>query len=161
MKRLLAIDQSSRTTGYAIFENGILQKYDKFTFEDADVITRLLKIENKINEIIDNENITNIAIEEIQLQANNNNVATYKVLAFVMATILLICKRKNIPYEIIASSTWKSVCGIKGRARAEQKKNAQIFVQEEFGIKAIQDIVDAICLGYSISKEDRNKIEWK
>jgi hypothetical protein len=37
--------------------------------------------------------------------------------------------------------------GIRGRARAEQKRNAQQFVLNTYNIKAIQDICDAICIG--------------
>jgi len=159
--RLLALDQSSKLTGYAIFQNGELDKYDYFGFDGTDVPSRLIKIRDKINQIIEEENITRVAIEEIQLQYNNsNNVVTYKTLAFVMAVILVLCKERKIPCEIIPSVTWKSACGIKGRARAEQKKNAKAFVLEKFGLDLPQDTVDAICLGYSVSKKDKNKIEW-
>ena len=53
---------------------------------------------------------------------------------------------------IIASSSWKSTLGIKGRARAEQKKNAQIYINTIYGIKATQDECDAICIGTHYTK---------
>jgi hypothetical protein len=40
--------------------------------------------------------------------------------------------------------------GIKGRARAEQKCNAQQFVLDTYNVKAIQDTCDAICIGTHI-----------
>lgn len=35
----------------------------------------------------------------------------------------------KIPHTVVHATTWRSVVGIKGRARAEQKKNAQLFVE--------------------------------
>ena len=43
--------------------------------------------------------------------------------------------------------------GIKGKKRAEQKANAQIFVNTTFNIVATEDESDAICIGkYMIDK---------
>lgn len=159
-KRLLALDQSSKVTGWAIYNNGLLEKYGKFSFTDTDMITRVVKLRKAVKELIEEENITHVVLEEIQLQSNINNVVTFKVLATVQSAILILCNENAIPYEVVASSTWKSVCGVKGRARTDQKKDAQRFVLEEFGIKAIQDIVDAICIGYSVSKNDKNELNW-
>lgn len=158
--RLLALDQSSKVTGWAIFNNGVLEKHGKFSFTDLDMITRIIKLKNSVDKLIKDENITNVALEEIQMQKNTNNVVTFKVLAQVQAAILILCNENAIPYEVVASSTWKSTCGVKGKARLEQKQNAQKFVLEEFGVKAIQDTVDAICIGYSVSESDRGKIEF-
>ena len=73
--RILALDQASITTGFAIFENGKLVDYGKFTFEDSDVAVRLVKIRNKVIDLIDKNNIDKVVFEEIQLQNNVvNNV---------------------------------------------------------------------------------------
>jgi hypothetical protein len=37
--------------------------------------------------------------------------------------------------------------GIKGRARVDQKRNAQLWVNNTYNIKATQDECDAICIG--------------
>lgn len=63
----------------------------------------------------------------------------------------------KLPYEVIASSSWKSTLSIKGRARAEQKKNAQIYVNTIYGIKATQDECDAICIGTHYTKLPSNE----
>lgn len=159
-KILLALDQSSKVTGWSIWEDGLLKKHGKFSYDDADTITRIVKLRNAITRLIEDEQVTDVALEEIQMQGNVNNVVTFKVLAQVQAAILILCNERAIPYKVVASSTWKSVCGVKGKARPEQKRDAQRFVQEEFGIKPIQDIVDSICIGYTVSKEDRGRINW-
>jgi hypothetical protein len=48
MSNLLALDQSSRTTGYAIYVDGKLNNYGKFTLEDEDIGLRLVKFRDKI-----------------------------------------------------------------------------------------------------------------
>ena len=60
----------------------------------------------------------------------------------------------EIPNHAVLSSVWKSVVGIKGRARAEQKRNAQQHVTDTYGIKATQDECDAICIGAHIAKKN-------
>ena len=66
-------------------------------------------------------------------------------------------EKDKIDYEIVSSNTWKSTLGIKGRARAEQKRNAQQYVLDTYGVKAIQDTCDAICIGaHIIQKEGFN-----
>jgi hypothetical protein len=52
-RRILVLDQSSRTSGYAIFINGILKDFNHFTFEDDDIGIRLLKIKNYVLNLIE------------------------------------------------------------------------------------------------------------
>ena len=84
MSNILALDQSSRCSGFSVFENGKLLTYGKFTFEDADLGERLCKIKNKILELIEQYNIDELIFEDIQLQNNiTQNVQTFKTLAEV------------------------------------------------------------------------------
>ena len=43
MSNLLALDQASVTSGYAVFKDGVLVDYGKFTYDD-DIGDRLVKI---------------------------------------------------------------------------------------------------------------------
>lgn len=158
--KILALDQSTRVTGWAVFADDALQEYGKFDAENAgaDIGKRLTYIREKVKALIDKYNIQKILIEEIQLQNTvGNNVVTYKKLAYVQAIIIQLLDEINIPYEVIASSSWKSTLGIKGRARAEQKKNAQIYVNTIYGIKATQDECDAICIGTHYIKQPKEE----
>lgn len=153
--KILALDQSTRVTGWAVFADNALQEYGKFDAENAgtDIGKRLTYIREKVKTLIDKYDIQKILIEEIQLQNTvGNNVVTYKKLAYVQAVLIQMFDELRLPYEIIASSSWKSTLGIKGRARAEQKKNAQIYINTIYGIKATQDECDAICIGTHYTK---------
>lgn len=152
--RLLALDQASRTSGYAVFIDGELTDYGKFTFEDADMGERLHNIREKVAQLIADHGIDYVAFEDIQMQGNiTNNVQTFRVLAEVFGVIYELVTGLGIPHTAVLAGTWKSTLGIKGYARAEQKKNAQEYVLNTYGVKAIQDVCDAICIGAHILKK--------
>lgn len=168
---VLALDQSTQITGWAIFDNKTkeLKKYGKVAPSGNDVIKRIIILRDWIKNIIEKENIQQLVIEEIQLQnipgtSREGNVATFKKLAYVQAIILELAIDLNIPCEIISSSTWKSYCGIKGAKRPEQKRNAQIYIEKTYGVKPTQDECDAICIGrtYCFSREDNDEgFNWE
>jgi Holliday junction resolvasome RuvABC endonuclease subunit len=123
--KVLAFDQASRTSGYSVFEDGKLITYGKFTYDDDDFGVRLMHIRNKVISLIDTHNPDKIAFEDIQLQNNVvNNVDTFKKLAEVFGIIYELVTERNISHDIVLASSWKSLLSIKGRERAEQKKNA-------------------------------------
>ena len=147
MTNILALDQASRTSGYAVFQEGRLIASGTFTYDDSDFSLRLVKIRNKVISLIEEYNITKILLEDIQLQGQTNNVTTYKALAEVLGVLEELAREYNIPHELVHSQTWKSTLGIKGRDRATQKRNAQNFITEFYGLKVSQDQSDAICIG--------------
>lgn len=143
--KLLALDQSSRITGWSVFEDKKLIDSGTFTLTGEDLGPRLVKYKKKIIELIEKYNIDKIAFEDIQMQANN--VVTYKVLAEIFGVTELLCTELQLSYNIVSSNTWKSQLNIKGKQRAEQKKNAQKYVEENFNKKVSSDESDAICIG--------------
>ena len=95
-EKLLALDQSSRITGYAVFENGELTDCGKFEFT-GEIGSRLVGIKEKIISLVQEHEITKIAFEDIQLQSNiANNVTTYKSLAMVFGVVMETCEEENI-----------------------------------------------------------------
>ena len=150
MSKLLALDQSSRITGWAVFDNGKLVNYGKFNAEvvGANIGDRLEFIRNKIRKLIEDNQIEEVIMEDIQMQGNVvNNVQTFKILAEVFGVISELLIEMKIPQSAVLASSWKSALGIKGRARAEQKQNAQKWVVDTYSVKPTQDECDAICIG--------------
>lgn len=163
--KLLSLDQSSRITGWSVFADGALQEYGKLDAEKAgpEIGKRLSYIKEKIKSLIEKYQIELILIEDIQLQNTiGNNVVTYQRLAYVQAIIIELANSLSIPYEIIHSSSWKSTLGIRGKARAEQKRNAQQWVVNTYSIKATQDECDSICIGsaYLLNKSKDDGYDW-
>ena len=159
MSRLLALDQASKVTGWAIFEDGKLKSYGKISLDDPNTDTRLVQLRQDIQTLVADYNIDEVIFEDIQQQNNvANNVQTFKVLAEVYGVVSELLQELQIPHSTVLAASWKSTLGIKGRTRAEQKKNAQLYVEQNYGIHVIQDIADAVCIGTHHIK--KNKCAW-
>lgn len=148
----LSLDQSLRTTGWAIFENKNLKQYGHFTIPSHHPIEqRLNEFMRKLNDLYREYEFDELMFEDIQ---NQNNNETYKKLAYVQATIIIWCYNNNIKFHILSPSHWRSIlkerCGISfGRKREEQKQKAIELVQQFFSRMVTSDEADAICLGYA------------
>lgn len=159
MSRLLALDQASKVTGWAIFEDGELKSYGKISLDDPNTDIRLVQLRQGIQTLVVDYNIDEVIFEDIQQQNNvANNVQTFKVLAEVYGVVSELLQEIQIPHSTVLAASWKSTLGIKGRTRAEQKKNAQLYVEQNYGIHVIQDIADAVCIGTHHIK--KNKCAW-
>lgn len=159
MSRLLALDQASKVTGWAIFEDGKLKSYGKISLDDSNTDIRLVQLRQGIQTLVTDYNIDEVIFEDIQQQNNvANNVQTFKVLAEVYGVVSELLQEIQIPHSTVLAASWKSTLGIKGRTRAEQKKNAQLYVEQNYGIHVIQDIADAVCIGTHHIK--KNKCAW-
>lgn len=156
--RMLALDQASKVSGYAIFIDGNLETYGKIDTGESEIGVRLHTIRENVAQLIADYDIDYIVFEDIQLQQNvQNNVQTFKVLAEVFGVIYELATELKIENTAVLASSWKSTLGIKGRTRPEQKRNAQAYVLETYGVKAIQDVCDAICIGSHILKKPAAK----
>ena len=148
MSKLLALDQSSHVTGYAIFDNAKLIHHGKFNVDDDDIGIRLLKIRQNVHNLIEKYDINELVFEDIQLQSNvQNNIQTFKTLAEVFGVIYELATELNLRNSAVLSSSWKSTLKVRGKDRPEQKRNAQVLVEKTFNIKPTQDECDAICIG--------------
>ena len=152
--KLLSLDQSSKTSGWAIYENENLVTYGHFTLSQEDIGERLVAFRKEVMRLINKYEIDEIAFEDIQLQSSvGNNVQTFKVLAEIIGIMLMLVTELGINYTIVPSVRWKSALNIKGKRRAEQKQNAQLYVLNTYGVNATQDESDAICIGSYIKMQ--------
>ena len=159
--RLLALDQSTRTSGWAVFDNEKLLTHGKFTADHSDVGDRLFYIRKKVIELIDQFNIDEVVFEDIQLQNNVvNNIQTFKSLAEVFGVLYELFVEIKMPRTAILSTVWKSTLGIKGKDRPAQKKAAQEWVINTYHISPTQDECDAICIGAHYLKKKNDVFDW-
>lgn len=158
--KLLALDQASNITGYAIFEDDKLIKYDKINLTKYDLADKLVLLRQNIDNLICEWNIDEVVMEDIQLQGNvTNNVQTFKTLAEVFGVIYELVNELKVKNSAVLASEWKAALGIKGRDRAAQKRAAQQYVIDNYNIKPTQDECDAICIGtYKIKR--RPMFDW-
>ena len=150
---ILAFDQSSRTSGYSVFEDNKLKEHGIFTFSNSDLGVRLYKIRQKVEELINLYHPDKIIFEDIQLQdeiysqKSVGNVKTFKTLAEVFGIIYELATELNIDNEAYLAGTWRKGLGIAGTHRDQQKANAQKWVYDNYGIRVVDDEADAICIG--------------
>lgn len=149
-KFIIALDQSTQLTGYAIFQDKDLIAHGVFS-PSGDYEHRIVKLRqwllDKLEPLKPN---VEVYFEDIQLQdlgGGNIGVTTFKKLAHVQGALIVTCIEEDVPYTIVPAATWRKTCGIKGRVRSEYKPAAQAHVLEKYGIQATEDEADAICIG--------------
>ncbi len=157
---VLAVDQATNVSGYAIYEDGNLVKHGKIKCEGS-ATERINKVKTwlkgMVNDLTKESYTVEVVLEDIQMQ---QDVVTFKTLAWLQGVLLDMLYEEGIKTELVFSTEWKSTCSIKGRGRTEQKQNAQKYVENEFGIKATQDECDAICIGKHKVVKDNSVINW-
>ena len=159
--KLLALDQATRVTGYAVFNDGVPVVIGHFDTKSDDFGERLVEIRQMVIQLIEKYNIDTVAFEDIQLQNNVvQNVKTFKMLAEVFGVILELLQERKISYYVIAPNVWKATFKIAGRGRAEEKKASQAYIVENYGIKCTQDEADAACIGLHVLKSQETSFDW-
>ena len=153
--KILALDQSSKISGWAVFNDTTLEEYGKINLEKYDDVgIRLNLLRQSVQKLIIEKNIDKVILEDIYMDnVRANNVQTFKVLSEVLGVLYELCIDMHKPVDIVLSGTWKATLGIKGKTRPEQKQNAQAYVLENYNIKPTQDEVDAICIGIHVVKK--------
>ena len=101
---ILALDQSTQKTGWAVYNNAQLTDFGCFD-ATGDLFVRIIKlrewVKSKINEL---GGINCLVFEEIQLQnipgtSREGNVATFKKLAYVQAVLIELALDLQISYK--------------------------------------------------------------
>lgn len=155
--RLLALDQASRVTGVAIFDDYKLVKYGTFEIKsNQELGKRLTQFLENLDKLYAAYHFDAIVYEDIQLQMGN--VETYKKLAYVQAMILFWCEKHEKNLYCLSPSHWRKILKDKygmswGRKRAEQKQTAIDFIQEHYKKEVDSDTADAICIGCAANIE--------
>ena len=160
--KILALDQASNRSGWAIFENSKLVSYGMIDASNQnDIGKRLYKIRQSVEKLILDNNIDKVILEDIYLdKVQINNVSTFKILAEVFGVLYELCIELDKEVDAVLAGTWKSTLGIKGKTRAEQKKNAQQYVKKKYNLDILQDITDAICIGEHYISADTSVSAW-
>lgn len=170
-KFIIALDQSISKVGYSLWKGDKLAQFGTFepTYEES--------VDYKINEInkwflnvinvVTNQTNTEYAIvvvfEDPVLQTRiigsnkyfdnkANNVFVFKSLSKLLGVLINSCIELNIDYELITPSKWKEKIGVTSQIRNQQKLEEAIIIEEAFGEFANEDEVDAVCIGFSYTK---------
>ena len=105
--RLLALDLSTKSSGYALGEKDNLLKHGYISASSKDVIKRIIKMRDQIAEIIIENNIQKIVMEQVRPEYNSH---TNKVLMWLQAAIAIKTYEINpkIQCDFIGASEWRA-----------------------------------------------------
>ncbi len=151
---LLALDMSTKSTGYAIYKHNKLIQYNYITATSNDLFNRIKVMMNAINKILQqNLDLEYVVMEEVR-QEGFINVKTYKALMYLQGCIQMMIhqKFKHLQTDFLYPSSWRKICQIKqgrGIQRKQQKQLDIQWVKDNFNIiPENDDVADAIGLGY-------------
>lgn len=163
MANLLALDQSSRTTGYTVLQNGKIAVVSHFDCVGDDLGDRLVQLRNYIDTLIKQYNIDEVVFEDIQLQDVNGNketgIKTFKILAEAFGVVHEYLTENKIKFGVAQPIKWKAHFKIAGKGRPQEKKLARAYVEKNYGIKCTEDEADSLCIAlyyYDIT----NVFDW-
>ncbi len=164
VSNLLALDQSSTTTGYAVFKDGKPVVISHFTATGSDLGDRLVQIRKNIINLINEYNIDQVVFEDIQLQdmsgGKDIGIKTFKILAEVFGMVHELLTELQMDYIIVPPIVWKATFKIAGKGRKAEKKLAQEYVLTTYGIQCTEDEADATCIGAHVIKKEETQFDW-
>lgn len=147
--RVLALDQATITSGWAVLDDNELIKYGKYTTKGNHSTERIAQTKGFVASLIQKWNPSLVALEDIQLQryTSGDGVLTFKKLAHLQGVLKNYCYECGIPFVIVSSNTWRSVTGVQGRTRVDRKKSAQLLILDAYDVAVSEDEADAVLIG--------------
>ena len=163
--RILSLDNSTKITGWAVFEDDKLIRYGHFTCKGDDFHLRISQTKCLIASLIENFDIDFVVLEDIQLQDSkdgvsfeaNRGIITFKQLACLQGVLANYLIENNFKYLFMFCSSWRSVLGITGKHSSILKSKAKQVVFNLYKIDVLTDEADAICIGWAYINKERNK----
>lgn len=167
--RILAIDASTKSSGWAVFDGTKLEQYGCITASSNDLVKRIQKMISEIDNILQNNQVEKIILEEVRPEdkgLQNQNLKTHKALMYLQAAIVFLLHDRypKITLDFLYPSEWRSLCGIKtgSGVKRESLKPADIaFAKAKFNLDVNDDIADALGIGYAYALEKGNCINWE
>ena len=165
-KNILALDASTKRTGYAISCKDGKYECGAIASASTKLEKRLVVMRDAIQKIIKKYNIDTIVIEDVR--PDNTNVHTAKVLTWLQGIIAVAAYEinPNIEFEMIGASSWRSVLGLqKHCVRREVQKTMDIEYANKCGFpldapltETQDDEADAICILNAFLVEQSKKV---
>lgn len=161
MTKILGLDQSSTSTGWALSEGGqlietgvISKKQSKEEYEE-----KVYDICLKVKELVKEYEPDLVVFEDIQ---NQGNMDIFKKLAQLQGCLIFMLRELGVKYEILHTATWRKELGMggehgKGVKRDEWKKRAQHYAEDLGEFNVCNDIDDAICITMASQKKWANE----
>ena len=161
---ILALDISTTSTGYSIFENKKLIAYGVIA-PTGKVLTRIEKIADEINLLMLEYKPDIIYAEEPEPAFVKNNIDVYRKLTFAHGAISIVLNHYSKEMKLCSANHWRKQVGIKtgpGIVRAQLKPLDIAKANELFKLNTQNDdLADAILIGWSyILEHEADECAW-
>ena len=167
--KLLALDCSTKATGVAIFDSCALLGSSVITASSTDLIKRIHKMVDTIDQLVGEIGIDTIVMEEV-IPDHSKNQNTFKALMYLQAAVVIMLHDKYpaTKLELVYPGSWRSTCGIKtgrGVVRETLKQADVRFANSTYGLNiSSDDQADAICIGHAFlhpkNIADNGELNW-
>ena len=149
----LAIDASTKSTGWSIFDGQDLKDYGCITASSNNLFHRIHKMVDELKKIIEQHSVKEIAIEDVIPDDVHHNQNVYKALTYLQGYLLELFDEMSIKkITFYVSSEWRKKCAIhtgRGIKRESLKPLDIAFVKNQYGLDVNDDVADAICIGFA------------
>lgn len=148
--KLISLDTSTSSTGYAVYISGKLHRYDLIDFKRIkNTDERIKEMILKIYEIIETEKPQIIVAE---MTVVTRNAQAQRNLTMILGAIQGKCLENNIFFSLLRPTEWRKLVNNEKeklpRKREELKQWSKQKVSDILGINDINDDVsDAILIG--------------
>lgn len=153
--KLIAFDQSTTATGFCIMEMGtarIIESGVVIPNKNDETIDRIIYTIKRCLNLVRTHEVAFVFIEGVQ---NQRNPKVFEVLAKLAGSLEIMLYESGYFVNVVKASEWRKNVGIKGRKRADVKKEAIEMVKELYGLEVSEDESEAIlfCRAFAMEQE--------
>lgn len=151
---LLALDQSTRCSGYAIFQDGeyVCSGVIDKSKSKLDTHERSFEMARDLWRVMKKYKPTNLVIEDVQ---NQNNTKTLVILARLQGMLIGYAEAHGVKTHILLPSQWRKVLsynqGPKVK-RSELKQQSIDYIKNILGKEMPEDEAEATCIAFAAHK---------
>ena len=152
--RVLILDQSTRCSGYALFQDSEYVQSGMIDMNKSELKTeeRSFAMAKEIWKIIKQYKPKHLVLEGVQQQSNPS---TMIILARLAGMIIGYAEAHNVRVHILLPSQWRKALGYSQGAkvkRQELKKQSIDYVKKNLKLDLPEDECEAICEGVAAHK---------
>ena len=151
---VVSMDQSTRCSGYAVFENGQYVESGVIDMNKSKLETdaRSFEMAKALWKVIKKYKPEHLVLEDVQ---NQTNAKTMIILARLAGMIIGYAEAHHVKVHILQPSKWRAALqysqGSKVK-RGELKKQSLDYVKKNLGLNIPEDQAEAICQGIAAHK---------
>lgn len=151
---LIAMDQSTRCSGYAVFENGeyVCSGVIDKSKSELDTYERSFEMARDLWRVMKKYKLQNLIIEEVSQQSNPKTVI---ILSRLQGMLIGYAEAHGVKTHILLPSQWRKALGFKQGSkvkRAELKQQSIDFVKNNFNMDLSEDEAEAVGIASAAHK---------